>query len=211
MQILKLLISVLIIIILLYSCSSSLFIKDKSYPSNEYYYDENNFSLVRLFKTQDDNILKIYKNWIGNNLYKSYDFYESNILNLTKSYFDTTNGFEYDKVTQKPKLITRPEPNLPDLDNMIGNFLQIVVTVVIDTNGNSEYVQLFNIARDPNQNIDINNDCFPKWTCNKIYDNDKSFIKLVILAAQEIKFLPAEYDGIKRKVRINIPYQFKLK
>jgi len=202
-------ISVLLLLLSI-SCSTTGSNRTSPYPSSEFHYDESFYSFIRLFEYNDTEILGKYNKWILNKPYKSYEFYESYVLGLSKSYFDTTNGFEYEKVTQKPKLETRPTPEFPDTNQMMGKYLKLVITVVVDTLGNSEFVTLFDLYRDPNGNKKANSECNPVWSCTKIYDLDKPYIKSAIYAAQKIKFLPAEFDGIKRKVRINIPYEFHL-
>jgi len=196
---------------IIYSCSSlTLIKKNRTYPIKEFYYDENNYSLIRLFQfSNDSTLIKKYNNWISNHPYKSYEFYKKEILKLSENYIDKIKDIDKSKVTQKPKLLSLPKPKFPKNKKMIGNFLKVVVTVTVDTLGNAEFVTLYNIYR--TKNSFNQNKCKLPWICTKKYDIDKPYIKAAIFAAQKIKFLPFIYDHKKYKVTINIPYSFVLK
>ena len=93
---------------------------------------------------------------------------------------------EFFAVSKKPKIITKPAPYYPIGEKKAGIQGVVVVTVIIDENGDVEYAQIFMTLS---------------------YGTDHAALD----SAMKLKFEPAYNDGEPVKVKMNIPYRFKLK
>ena len=87
-----------------------------------------------------------------------------------------------DELTEKPKILHKEKPIYPGLAKLAGIKGKVVVTVIIDKEGNIEYTEI-------NKSIPILDD-------------------VAITAAQKYRFSPAKINEKPVKSRLNIPFVF---
>jgi hypothetical protein len=201
----------ILIIAIFLSCACNKAITEDPPIIEEFYYDEPNFSLVKIYPKNDPEIVLKYLQSVNEDSVKPYTFYKKNILQID----EINEGFDdsdYDRIV-KPKLIDRPDsPDYPLDAPIVGGFLMVVVTVHIDTNGYVEFAELYNIYREDILNTEKDKELSRKnikpWTETEISKFDKPFIKLSLFSATEAIFKPATIDSKSLRVKMNIPYRY---
>lgn len=182
---------------------------NKNHP-DDFVYDEDNFALVKLYPKMNKNINEQYKNEVQGNNSAPLAFYEKNILKSELPAPLTIDPSDYK--FKEPTLIKRPSLEYPESCPIIGGFIVVVVTAIIDTNGYPEYVELYNIYRDDNiyseRDEALSENNIRPWTRTYIADYDKPFIKLSLYNVLQSVFKPASWDGKKIRITFNLVHRY---
>jgi hypothetical protein len=195
-------------LLLFNSCTTNKNLKQNS--PDDFVYDQNNLALVKLYPKKNENINEIYKSEVQSNAISPLDFYENYILKADLPAPLTIDPTDYK--FKAPTIINIPSSEYPESCPLIGGFLVVVVTAIIDTNGYPEYVELYNIYRDDNINTEwdkaLTKDNIKPWTATYITEYDKPFIKLSLYTVLKTVFKPAVWDGKKVRIEINLVHRY---
>ena len=120
-----------------------------------------------------------------------------------RSSVDENGVYAYYAVDTKPEMLYKAEPRYPEAARKAGIEGTVVLTVTIDEDGNvAEAVPLEEVPMiDSNGNI-VRTAKLPRHP---------ELEPAAIAAAKECRFDPAEKDGHSVKVKMNIPFRFRLK
>ncbi len=183
---------------------------------NDFYFDKNNFALIKLSPKNNANIVNIYNNWIKRNAGKSYEFYSERILKNTKTpnTLDSTSVFNVEidtQIVKKPKLIRRIKIGSDVFSKIPGKYLKLLIKITIDKSGIVEYSELYDIlrSRDEKTNRDDYSSGINPWRLKAIFYEDIDFIKNSLINSLGLYFEPAIYKGRKVKVNMIVPYIYK--
>jgi hypothetical protein len=191
-------------------CSTSKYTNVDPPQKEDYYYDEENFTLIKIYPLKNKDLIEEYKNWMSEESNNAWDFYEKHILK-SRSMYKNRSKKDNDNIVL-PEYLKAPDIEYPEKAPLIGGFLSVVVSVIVDTNGYPEFVELFNIYRDKSYDstdaFKYYDEGMKLWDKNKIYDYDIPFIKISLYSTLEAVFKPAELYSKRVQVKANIPYVY---
>jgi hypothetical protein len=194
------------------SCTHSILSKHNPPKEDEFYFDQNNFSYIRLYPNKNAGVIDEYRRWITTTDSSPFNFYKKHILKTSK--FNPNFDKDEDEKIKKPKMIKKPRLSFPTNTPMIGKSLIVAVTVYIDTTGYVEFAHLYDIYRKEENVVRVEpfsnlKDETP-WRNNIIYEHDIEFIKLSLKSTISSRFRPATQNGKKVKVKMNMPFSYKI-
>jgi hypothetical protein len=206
----------ILLYILLIQCSSTNYITKPSILPDNYYYDNENFLMFKNPGTVEDYI-NTYIEWRKNNskesLLKNYsDLFKLIPNEINKKNFNVNpdNEEDYFAISKKPSFLEKSAPKMPKSAIIQGENRLIVISVLIEKNGEVYVAQLFDISDGINKQTNHKTE-LPYIDKNNLSNADKDMIYESLIAAVKFRFSPAVHKDTKVRVIMNVPFRFSFK
>ena len=118
--------------------------------------------------------------------------------------------YDYFDVAQKPVLLKKVAPEYPVEARKAGLSGKVVVTVIIDENGDVLEAELFKALND-SVKIILDDQGNEEVQLSKKSESLTALDEAALKAAKQCKFEPGILEGKPVKVKFNIPFKFMLK
>lgn len=199
-----------------FSCVPKVIVSKPSPLPQSFYFDKDYYLIFRIPKTVKYPVEK-YNYWKGKNSYSSFLNSYTELFHLDDMAYNEYNSAIFSKKIKSsnhpPVILKKPRPRITEVALKAGKSKIVWIKVLIDKTGKILAAQLWDISdySPSSKNIPLDaHDPLGPWLMKDLTEAEEQMIYEALIAAMNMKFVPAEQNNKSIRVIMTVPFKFKL-